>query len=279
MLAKIVRMEWFDTGVECLSLSSSPPSSEEGHITACPHTTVTLTCTATQVGSMTWRDQDLIHTFLPGDIESEQTRVVHDDPYTLTLTTVENIMGALADLTSTLEVMVDDIDNGTDITCAVFQNQDHLLIYTASGFMFGKKNTTSVRVYIFSHTGSPSQPSNIMALANDYQRYNFSIIISWEAPEYGLVDEYRVEINTTTQTFSTNTTSLVLEGEYNIPLEINISATNCAGSSAEVTEEVHVGMSSMLAFPLTSLTLPPSASPSQLAVLLPLHLSMAVYVL
>ena len=131
-LAKTVRMEWFDTGVEYLSLSSSPPSSEEGHITACPHTTVTLTCTATQVGSMTWRDQGLIHTFLPGDIESEQTRVVHDDPYTLTLTTVENVMGALADFTSTLEVMVDDIDNGTDITCAVFQNQDHLLIYIAS---------------------------------------------------------------------------------------------------------------------------------------------------
>ena len=76
-----------------------------------------------------------------------------------------------------------------------------------------------------------------------FQHYNFSIIISWEAPEYGLVDEYRIEINTTTQTISTTTTSVVLEGEYNIPLEINISAINCAGSSAVVTEEVHVGMS------------------------------------
>ena len=167
MLAKTVGMEWFDTGVECLSLSSSSPSSEEGHITACPHTTVTLTCTATQVGSMTWRDQDLIHTFTPGDIESEQTRVVHDDPYTLTLTAVENIMGALADLVSTLEVMVDDIDNGTDITCAVFQNQDHLLIYTASGFMFGKKNTTSVRVYIyFSHRFSITAIWHLLMIIN-----------------------------------------------------------------------------------------------------------------
>ena len=81
-----------------------------------------------------------------------------------------------------------------------------------------------------------------MALANDYQRYNFSIIIFWEAPEYGLVDEYRIEVNTTTQTISTNTTSVVLEGGYNIPLEIKISATNCAGSSAEVTEEINIGM-------------------------------------
>ena len=64
-------------GVECFSLSSSPISSEEGHIIACPHTTVTLTCTATQVGSMTWRYQDLVHTFLSHHIENEQTRVVH----------------------------------------------------------------------------------------------------------------------------------------------------------------------------------------------------------
>ena len=92
------------------------------------------------------------------------------------------------------------------------------------------------------YVGPPSPPSNVMAPATDYQPNNFSIIISWEAPEYGLVDEYRIETNTTTQTISTNTTKVVLEGEYNIPLEINISATNCAGSSAEVTEEICIGM-------------------------------------
>ena len=108
-------------------------------------------------------------------------------------------------------------------------------------------------------------------MASLFHAYACSLTLS-------LVDEYRIEINTTTPTISTTTTSVVLEGEYNIPLEINISATNCAGSSVEVTEEISVGMSSMHAFPLTSLTLPPSASPSQLAVLLPLHLSMAVLV-
>ena len=58
-----------------------------------------------------------------------------------------------------------------------------------------------------------------------------------------VVDEYRIQTNTTTQsTISTTTTTVVLEGEYNIPLEIRVSAINCAGSSAEVTEQVIVGM-------------------------------------
>ena len=91
----------------------------------------------------------------------------------------------------------------------------------------------------FTISGMPSPPSSVTVMADDFQLYNFSIIISWEAPEYGQVDEYRIEIKTTTQT---NTTSVVLKGEYNIPLEINISAINCAGSSAEVTEEIYIGM-------------------------------------
>ena len=55
-----------------------------------------------------------------------------------------------------------------------------------------------------------------------------------------MVDEYRILTNTTTQSIATNTT-VVLEGKYNIPLEIKVSAINCVGTSAEVTEEVFVG--------------------------------------
>ena len=43
---------WF-AGVHCLSLFSSP-SSEDGQVTVCPGTTVTLTCTASQVEILTW---------------------------------------------------------------------------------------------------------------------------------------------------------------------------------------------------------------------------------
>ena len=120
-------------GVECFLLSSSPISSEEGHVIACPHTTVTLTCTATQVGSIAWLQENRqIRAFIIDDYEG-QSEEFHDDPYTLTLA-VDNIIttdddNEIGDFTSTLEVMVDDIDNGTDITCGIFQNTLHLLIY------------------------------------------------------------------------------------------------------------------------------------------------------
>ena len=70
-------------------------------------------------------------------------------------------MGALADFTSTLEVMVDDIDNGTDITCKVFQNQDHLLIYIASGLKLcighhSKANTEGAKFFSLLHRFSIS---------------------------------------------------------------------------------------------------------------------------
>ena len=88
--------------------------------------------------------------------------------------------------------------------------------------------------------GAPSPPSNVM-VKTDFQPDNFSITISWESGEDEVVDEYRILTNTTTQSITTNTTTVVLEGKYNIPLEIRVSAINCAGTSAEVTEEVFVG--------------------------------------
>ena len=94
-------------------------------------------------------------------------------------------------------------------------------------------------------TGPPSPPANMMVEVGDYHTHNFSIIISWdeEEEESGeVVDEYRILINTTDHFISTNTTTVVLEGEYNIPLLITLSAIKCAGSSADVTEQVIVGM-------------------------------------
>ena len=76
-----------------------------------------------------------------------------------------------------------------------------------------------------------------MVVEGDSETGKFSITISWEESG-GVVDEYRIQTNTTTQ----STISTVLEGEYNVPLEIRVSAINCAGSSAEVTEQVIVGM-------------------------------------
>ena len=77
----------------------------------------------------------LNHLFVPADYESEVTRVVERGPYTLTLVAADNIVnGTIADLTSTLEVMVDDIEDGTTIACDVFTVQDQLTISKSNTF-------------------------------------------------------------------------------------------------------------------------------------------------
>ena len=67
--------------------------------------------------------------------KSINRQTLHDDPYTVSIT-VNNITmnGIAGDITTTVEVMVDDINNGTDITCAIPQNTDHnnIVIYIAS---------------------------------------------------------------------------------------------------------------------------------------------------
>ena len=45
--------------------------------------------------------------------------------------------------------------------------------------------------------------------------------------------------NTTTQPIHTNIT---VEGEYNKPIHISVSAVNCAGTSGEVVKDVYVGV-------------------------------------
>ena len=124
------------------SLSSSP-SSEDGQVTVCPGTTtVTLTCTASQVALLTWiqePDQEL-RLFVPADYESEERRVIERGPYTLTLVAVDNVSGSFADLTSTLEVMVDDIEVGTTIACDVFDDEDQLTISKTSKASVTKYN-------------------------------------------------------------------------------------------------------------------------------------------
>ena len=119
------------TSIQGLSLSSSP-SSEDGIISVCPATTVTLTCTASEQTFLTWRQVTLLHTFFADDYETEETRTVQRSPYTLTLVSVDNVNGAVADFTSTLEVMEGDISNGTSITCQVFNDEDHLTIIKTS---------------------------------------------------------------------------------------------------------------------------------------------------
>ena len=81
-----------------------------------------------------------------------------------------------------------------------------------------------------------------MAVNNEFQTEKFSILLSWEGPETGVVDTYIISINTTTQPIYTNITSVVVEAEYNKSMHISVSAVNCAGTSGEVIKEIYEGV-------------------------------------
>ena len=119
-------------GIETATLSSTPPYYEGNSITTCPSSNVILTCMVTQRPILRWEAVPGLseHTFTPDDIDNDRDSVVHG-PYTLTLVDVAHrtqSVGGLADLTSTLEVMVDDIDDGTNITCKGTTDEEYVVI-------------------------------------------------------------------------------------------------------------------------------------------------------
>ena len=92
-------------------------------------------------------------------------------------------------------------------------------------------------------------------VVDDFMTENFSIVLSWEMqePEPDTYT-YRISINTSAQPVHTNLTTIALEGEYNMPLDITITAMNCAGTSEEVMEVVHVGMFVVVCIHLSTLS-------------------------
>ena len=68
--------------------------------------------------------------FVPGDIDGV-SRVTHG-AFTLTLVEVANRMDTAADLTSTMDVVVDGIENGTNVTCKIFMTSKSVLVFKES---------------------------------------------------------------------------------------------------------------------------------------------------
>ena len=102
----------------------------ERYITACPHTTITFTCSAIQVSSLTWLalphlDED--DTIVVFALHNVYNRVIND-VFNVTLVSVENIRGYLADIISVLSIKVDGIDNGTNVSCIVVSNTESRII-------------------------------------------------------------------------------------------------------------------------------------------------------
>ena len=120
------------SGVEAATLSSTLPY-EGNSITACPSSNVILTCMVTQRPLLRWEAVPGLseRTFIPDDIDRDIDTLV-EGLFTLTLVNVSHRTqsdGGLADLTSTLEVMVEDIDDGTNITCKGTTDEDYVVIH------------------------------------------------------------------------------------------------------------------------------------------------------
>ena len=102
------------------------------HVTVCPQSTITFTCSDSQVPGLTWLALPLLNQqnspglALGSDIGSS---VTVEGIFTITVISIENSMGILVDMVSTLTVMVNDmIQNGTNVTCFT-SNVGSLLIF------------------------------------------------------------------------------------------------------------------------------------------------------
>ena len=114
---------------------SSSVESEDGHVTVCPDTSITFTCSDTGVTGMRWFVLPLLNEDNSPGLGSGTmigVPLVVDDVFTVTLVARELMMdGFTGNFTSTLDVVVNDvIANGTTVTCKTSNDIASLLIFT-----------------------------------------------------------------------------------------------------------------------------------------------------
>ena len=109
------------TGVAAFTLTSSPVEPLHGQVSVCPHITVTFTCAASQISALTWFVRPLLdEDNTPGLSVSTEAgfSVSIENLFTITVVSIENITNNRGDITTTLDVVVnDEIQNGTTVTC------------------------------------------------------------------------------------------------------------------------------------------------------------------
>ena len=111
---------------------SSLPESDDGHVTVCPDTIITFTCSDTLVFGMEWSALPLLNEdnspALASDIEIGDPHFV-EGVFTITLVARELRSDFRGNYTSTLDVVVNDrIGNGTTVTCFTPSTMASLII-------------------------------------------------------------------------------------------------------------------------------------------------------
>ena len=101
---------------------SSSVKPENGHVTVCPDTTITFTCSDTLVFGMRWFALPLLNEDDSpglGPLTDIGDPIPVGDVFTITLEAREPMMnGSHGNYTSTLDVVVNDrIQNGINVTC------------------------------------------------------------------------------------------------------------------------------------------------------------------
>ena len=121
------------SGADGIVLSSSVES-ENGHVTVCPDTNTTFTCSVTLVLGMVWYalpllDEDNSPALGSGTDIGDPHMV--KDVFTITLVARELMMGdSRGNYTSTQDVVVNDrIQNVTNVTCYTISSVASLLIF------------------------------------------------------------------------------------------------------------------------------------------------------
>ena len=122
---------------------SSSVESENGHVTVCPDTTITFTCSDTGVPGIIWFALPLLNEDNSPGVGSHigiGVPLIVDDVFTVTLVARELMMGDnnfTGNYTSTLDVVVNDvIHNGTNVTCKTSNDKASLLIFKLGNYIF-----------------------------------------------------------------------------------------------------------------------------------------------
>ncbi|CAI8021297.1 hypothetical protein GBAR_LOCUS12645 [Geodia barretti] len=120
-------------GTDGIVLSSSVES-ENGHVTVCPDTTISFTCSDAVVFGMVWYALPLLNEdsspALGSDTDIGDPHMV-EGVFAITLVSRELMMGDFrGNYTSTLDVVVNDrIQNETNVTCYTLSSVASLLIF------------------------------------------------------------------------------------------------------------------------------------------------------